>query len=226
MTSITITGDSNNSKLILESLGGNILSDNDQFIQDFLNPNYFKTVLPFNFNNVEDFDNLVNIFENDPLYGLVATRSAKGSLHILGLKDKDTLMYNVITIWDTYDSWYSYVGWRLTGDPTFVFQQLLNNPTLPNATNAPGGVWQSGYYDPSLVEHLTQNQIAAGINITIDRSNYIFNPVKNTEDFISRLFVGYVNQTHMPSTKQFNYSESVNNMFLLTGASGQSIARS
>ena len=215
---INISGNSNDSNLVLRSSGASIReSMNDQFLQDFLNPNYFKIVEPFSFETAEDFDKLVNLLENDPLYGGSATKSAKGCLHFLGWKDKDTLMYQLIEVWDKQESWSNYVTWRLTGDPTFAFQQLLNNPSFPDVSNAPGGIWQAGYYDPNLITNLAAAQAANGINIYIDRTNYALNPLKNTLDFISRIFGGLVATTNMPSTKQFSSSESVKNMFLQTG---------
>lgn len=218
-TTINISGNSNDSNLVLGSSGASIReSMNDQFIQDFLNPNYFKIVLPLNFETAEDFDKVVNFLENDLLYGLNATRSTKGCLHILGWKDKDSLMYQIIEVWDNQESWSNYVAWRSTSDPTIFFPQLLNNTSLPDVTNAPGGVWQPGFYDPNLITNLAAAQSANGINISIDRSKYIFNPVKNTLDFLTRLFGGLVATTNMPSTKQFSTSpESVKNMFLQTG---------
>lgn len=215
---ISITGNSNDSNLVLESSGASIReSMNNQFLQDFLNPNYFRLVIPFNFETAEDFDKVVNIFENDSLYGLNATKTAKGCLHILGWKDKDTLMYQIIEVWDKQESWSNYINWRLTGDPTFIFQQLLNNPSFPDVSNAPGGIWQTGYYDPNLITNLAAAQAVNGINISLDRTNYTLNPLKNTLDFIARIFAGLVATTYMPLTKQFVISESVKNMFLQTG---------
>lgn len=190
---------------------------NDQFLQDFLNPNYFKLILPFNFETTEDFDKVANILENDLLYGLNATGTAKGCLHILGWKDKDALMYQVIEVWDKQESWLNYINWRTTSDPTFIFPQVLNNPSLPHVNTAPDGIWQPGFHDPNLLINLAAAQRSAGINITIDITKYTVKPVKNTLDFIVRIFGGLVESTNMPSTKQFKGSESVKNMFLQTG---------
>lgn len=221
---ITITGHNNTSSLCIESQNSSINSNDDKFLQDFLNPNYFQVILPFNFKNENDFNKLVNFIENDPLYGFAATRSAKGSLHILGFKDKDTLMYQLVQVWDTMESWSNYINWRLTGDPTFVFQQLLNDPNFPSKENSPSKKWEIGYYDPDLINNLLDLQKNLGIYINIDRSDYVFNfVIKDTLDFIARIFTGFATKTNMPSTIEFNYSDKINEIFKQTG--GTSIAR-
>ena len=194
--------------------------ENDKFLEDFLNPNYYRVILPFNFDNENDYDKVVNMLENDKLYGLIATRTAKGCLHVLGWKDRDTLLYQIIEVWDKQESWLNYVNWRLYGDPTIVFPQMINSPSLPDVSTAPDEKWQPGYYDPNLVDNIIKIRKENDIYISVDRSLYTFHPIKFTLDFLVRIFGGLVSNIDIPSTKEIfpDKNTSVKDMFSETGA--------
>lgn len=232
MTSISISGSYNDCNLIFSSNSATITDANtvasalansganDQFISDFLNPTYHREILPFDVSNAVEFDKIVSFMDSS--YGLVLTRNSKGCKSVLSLSEKDALTIIVILIFDTYENWYSYVGWRLMNDPTIFFPQLINSPIFPTVDLsgwlAAGG---AGVYLPDIVEVRRAAQIAGGNTVDICNNDYLFNPVYDPMQFVTKYFAGYVNQTNAMVTKEYSVDTtgSIATFFNATGGS-------
>ena len=236
MTSLTITGSNNDTNVILSSNSATITDAtaaasalalggaSDQFISDFLNPTYNKIILPFDVSNAEDFDKLVSLFDSS--YGLTITRSAKGCKSLLSLSDKDTLSFIIIEIFDTYENWYTYVGWRVMNDPTIFFPQLINSPIFPTVDLsgwlAAGG---AGVYLPNIVEVRRAAQIAGGNTVDICNNDYLVKPVYDPVQFVAKYFAGYVNQTNVAVSKEYSVDTTGSIATLLNATNGSGIVR-